>query len=266
MKKAYMRVVVCMMVTVGLIGCPGGGGDGGGSSPNPQTVISLKTSTLRTLQSGDSWTYGASGTFVEKLSTTPSATINLTGTIVSSITSSVMTSPTPSIACNVQDDHSIFSDGSSTLVDAHDFTYFTQDSTGVYKYGAYSDSGTAIHWIATPPYNRLEISSPVSLGTNTSSSVIYSNGVTETRSYTVAAKEYVSIGNVDYESYKIVSTVTTSYSGATYESSTRNVTSWLVPGLGFVKQHQTEYDYLPGHALDAILDFTATLTSTNVSY
>jgi hypothetical protein len=177
-----------------------------------------------------------------------------------------VTSPTPSIACEVQDDHSIISDGSSTVVDAHDFTYFTQDSTGVYKYGDYSQSGTEIHWVATPPYNRLEISSPVSLGTTTSSSVTYSNGVAETRSYTVAAKEYVSIGNTDYESYKIVSTMTTTYNGAIYESSTTNKTSWLVPGLGFVKFHQTEYDYKTGHALDAVVDYTATLTSTNVSY
>jgi hypothetical protein len=106
----------------------------------------------------------------------------------------------------------------------------------------------------------------VSLGTTTSSSVTYSDGVMETRSYTVAAKEYVSIGNIDYESYKIVSTVTTTYNGATYDSSTKNTTSWLVPGLGCVKQHQTEYDYKTGHVLDAIVDFTATLTSTNVPY
>jgi hypothetical protein len=263
MKKSFVWVVVCMMVTVGLIAC---GGGGGGSSPNPRTTVPLKTSTLRTLQPGDSWTYGeGSGTIVEGLSTTPSPTVNLTGTIISSITSSVVTSPTPSIACSVQDDHFIFSDGSSTM-DVHDFTYFKQDSTGVYKYGDYPNSGTEIHWITTPPYNRLDIGDPVSLGTTTSGSVTYSDGVAETWSYEVAAKEYVSVGNIDYESYKIVSTVTRTYNGAQYESSTTNKTSWLVPGLGFVKQHQTEYDYVSGHALDAVVDFTVTLTSTNVAY
>ncbi len=263
MKRGFVWVVVCMMVTVGLIACSGGGG---GSSPNPRTSVPLKTSTLRTLQPGDSWTYGeGSATIVEGLSTTPSATVNLTGTVISSITSSVVTSPTPSIGCNVRDDHSILSDGSSTI-DIHDFTYFTQDSTGVYKYGDYPNSATQIHWITTPPYNRLEISSPVSVGTTSSGSVTYSDSVMEAWSYEVAAKEYVAVGNIDYESYTIVSTVTRTYNGAQYESSTTNNTSWLVPGLGFVKQHQTEYDYVTGHALDAIVDFTVTLTSTNVPY
>ncbi len=261
MKQNSITAVLIIVFASLLTSCSGGGG---GSSSNPQ--IPLKTSTLRIMQTGDSWTYDGSGTLVQDLSSMPSATINITGSaFVSSITSSVVNSP-QNIACKVQDDHSIISLG-STSMDVHDYTYFTQDSTGVYEYGYYSQSGTSIHWITTPPsYNRLEIGSPVSLGTTTSSSITYSDGVAETRSYTVAAKEYVSIGNTDYESYKIVSSITTTYAGAAYESSTRNVTSWLVPGLGYVKQHQTEYDYKTGHALDAVLDFTQTLTSTNVSY
>ncbi len=245
-----------------LISCSSGGG-GGGSNSSPQMQIPLKTSTLRTLQTNNSWAYSIDGTQVDGLSSSQSATISFTGTISSTITSSVIT--TVNVACRVKEDHTIVSANSVTLVDSHDFAYFNQDSTGVYTYGEYSP-GNDIHWITTPPYNRLEIRSPVSLGTTTSSNITYSNGVAETRSYTVAAKEYVSIGKNDYESYKIISTVTTTYNGATYESSTRNITSWLVPGLGYIKQHWTEYDYLSGHVLDSVLDYTATLTSTNVSY
>jgi hypothetical protein len=263
MKKFFAWVPICTMVAVGLIAC----GGGGGSSLIPQKQIPLKTSTLRTLQAGDSWTYGKlSGTMVEGLDSTPSATVHLTGTIISAITSSVVTSPTASIDCKVQDDYTVLSDGSSTVVDSHDFTYFAQFSTGIYKCGDYTP-GDLAHWITTPPsYDRLEIGSPVSVGTATSISTTDSSGVAETRSYTVVAKEYVAIGKTDYESYKIVSTVTTTYNGAQFESQTTNRTSWLVPGLGFVKEHRTEFVYDTGHALYGILDLTETLTETNVPY
>ncbi len=106
----------------------------------------------------------------------------------------------------------------------------------------------------------------MAVGDSLSNNVTYDNGDTESYSYVVAAKEYVSTAIANYESYKVNITSTTNYASGTTTKIVSNYTAWVVPGLGCYVKESGNVIYYTGSTITQIMNLTITLSATNVSY
>jgi hypothetical protein len=254
MRKGMILAVVGLWIVIGLVAC-GGGGGGGNQLPS----IALKTSSLRISQPNDSLTYSVSGTWNQS-----GSNYSVTGTYSDIITTTTITSPVSNTQCKI-DATSLNITVNNVPVSANSFNYFTQDGSGnQYTYG--EGDGSTNKWITSPIAGYVkEIISPMAVGDSLSYNVTYDNGDTESSSYVVTAKEYVSTAIANYESYKVNVTQTTNYASGTTTKEVQNINAWVVPGLGIVKENINIIDYA-GSTITDIVNLTTTLSATNISY
>ncbi len=256
MRRSYKALsLVLLVLTVSLFSCGGGGGGGGNQLPS----IALKTSSLRIFQPNDSWTYSVSGTITQSGSNYP-----FTGTYSKIITTTTITSPVSNTQCKI-DASSLNITVNNVPFSSNVFSYFTQDGSGnQYTYG--EGDGSTNKWITSPIAGYVqELISPMAVGDSLSYNVTYDNGDTESSTYVVVAKEYVSTAIANYESYKVNVTQTINYASGTFTKGVANITAWVVPGIGIVKENDNITDYT-GSTITQMLNLTATLSATNISY
>lgn len=251
MKKLFVLLALL------LIGC---GGGGGGSSSSAPTPIALKTNTFRTLQAGDTWNYSGAGTI-----NNGSGDVNLTGTIQTQILNTMKLDPVNST--NTLDQLTTISltpQGTTTPVVSSSHYYFLQDGTGsFFNYGKSITSGDI--WVSLGSGGKfMDTQSPMATGQSYGTSVIYSDGSTNTFSVSVLGTENVSTGVGFLEAYK--TTINTTLNNADGTKDVQTDTEWYVPGLGIVRAAVNETHYLAGNVFVANLKFNATLTSTSVTY
>jgi hypothetical protein len=250
------RYSLAVLLSVSFLLSQCGGGSGGDEGSSSSIVTPLKTSTIRTFVPGDSWSYTGSGTITQG-----GSTVSITGSGSDQILSSSKVDPVTAVNC-LDEYLTLTLTGPGGTVTTRTDTFFTQDGTGsVFVYGTNVGSGDI--WITSTPYYYLSSLSPMAVGQSYGGSVTFTDGSTLTVSDIVTGTENVSTGIGTFETYKINQSATYNFTNG--DRTVENNTIWYVPGLGMV-QLQANTSYHSGGLLQLTLSFTATLTSTNVSY
>ena len=256
MKKRYsLLFVIPVVLTILLLGC--GGGGGGGSTPAPN-LISLKTSTIRTMQAGDTWNLSGTGTY-----SSGGSTVNISASGSETILSSTKQSPVTSINC-LDSFLTLSLSGPSGIPASLSFHgYEFQDSTGtIYECGDNDGSGDI--WVSAASGGYFVSSqSPMAPNQSYGSSVTYTDGSTATITEHIIGTENVNTNAGYYEAYKILENATFTYTDGT--SSVESNIVWFVPGLGTVKE-TLNVTYYTGSTITGNLTLTIALTSTSVAY
>lgn len=231
---------------------------GGGGDASPPPLIALKTSTIRQASPGDSWNY----TVTARLSD-GSTTYSLTGSTTEQILSSTVFDPVTSTNCLVQFGTMTLSGSGQTLTDSY-YDYGLQDSNGsIHIYGEDEDSGNI--WINTAPGYYVQIVSPVTLGQSGGETFTYTDGSSQTYSYSVEGST-VNVGTPigTFEAYRLNVDRTRNYANGRRLISHSQAD--FVPGLMAVVKETSTGSVYQGVTFLYSLDATRTLSSTNVSY
>lgn len=238
-----------------LIACGGGGGGGGGTPAQ----VPLKTNVIRTMVPGDSWQFSVSGTIDGG-----TGQVGFTGTASAVILPSPVVSPVTSDNCSDQYTAMTLNIPGAPLMDSH--VYFRQDADGsILEYGE-GVSGIGNIWVVFPASGYyMNLPSPITAGSTSTSSITYDDGTTAMYSIQVTGTDNVSTGIGIYESYEVHYNYDSSEpSGA---GGSIMATMWYVPGLGMIKEDSNVASWDgPGLAGYVQLHYTATLTGTSVSY
>ncbi len=252
--KYTLLLIVLLALTTSLFNC---GGGGGGNTPGPNP-IPLKTNTIRTIQTGDTWNFSGSGTF-----TSYGSSIDISASGSETILSSTKQDPITSTNC-LDDFLTISVSGPAGAIGSlSGHTYVLQDSTGtVYVYGG--NDGTVDTWVSAESGGYyVDSQSPVATNQSYGNSTTYSDGSTETTSIQVTGTDYVSAPAGYFETYKILLNSTYTYTDGT--SAVESNVIWYVPGLGTVKE-TISVTYYTGTTVTGNLTLTLFLTSTSVAY
>jgi hypothetical protein len=225
----------------------------------PPAVITLKTSTIQQYAPGMNWSYTLTGTLTNENGAFP-----ITGTMAAQILPTTKQSPVTLEQCLDRYTSMTFTvNGQTISSDDHDYSLQSTDGS-ILNYGMTTDSGDA--WVVSPANGfYLEVMSPVALGQSFGASVIFSDGSALTYAYTIDDVEEVSTGIGIYQAYRVTISETKDYPTGNISRYIAKVTSWVVPGLGELKEIGTA-TYYSGGNIAAILSFTAVLFSTNVNY
>jgi len=253
-KKCSVLFVVPLVLTILLLDC---GGGGGGSTPAPNP-IALKTSTIRNLQSGDTWNFSGSGTY-----SSDGSTVNISASGSETILSSTKQDPITSTNC-LDSFLTLSLSGPSGIPASISFHgYEFQDSTGtIYECGENDGSGDI--WVSAASGGYFVSSqSPVATNQSYGNSVTYTDGSTATITEHVIGTENVNTNAGYYEAYKILENATVNYNDGT--SAVESNTIWFVPGLGMVKE-TLNVKYYTGSTITGSLTLTIVLASTSVAY
>ncbi|NOZ69048.1 MAG: hypothetical protein GXP46_07350 [Deferribacteres bacterium] len=248
-KTAALIICICSFA----FACGSGGGDKS-TSPTQEQVIGLKTNILRTVSPGDNWEYSVTATWSDG-----TATDNLSGSSTVSILFDTQRSPVSGIDC--LDKYKVIDmTGSRGKFVRSSHTYFFQDANGTHYNCGW---GTEVKWVTSPPKGYfLSAESPLAVGQSYSTSVAYDNGDSGTYSYSVESIEYVSIEMGTYESYRIETNYTHSYTNG--HRTEGNDTIWYVPGLGAIKKI-SNFSHYTGEKTH-VWQFVYILTGTSVTY
>jgi hypothetical protein len=201
------RLLILVVVPVVLFGCGGGGSAG--------DVAASKT---RMLKPGDSWTYDVSGHPLN------SQTSSYSGTITISITQETLNGEPVLAQTAVQN---VTFSGSSTSSSVTSVQYYQQDpSTGeIMMYGRKEVNKP----VATVTDRPLPVVWPGSweAGKTVSVNIHYSDGSTDTGTYTVVGQETITTMAGTFPTWKL-----------SFGSGAVSGTSWFVPQLGYYVKNE----------------------------
>jgi len=208
MMRVLARLLILVSVPVVLFGC-GGGGSGGDESAASKT---------RMLQPGDSWTYDVSGHPLNN------QTSSYSGTMTISITQETLNGESVLAATSIPN---ITFGGSSTTTSVPAVQYYQQDpSTGdILVYGRKEGNKP----VATVTDRPLPVIWPGSweAGKTVSVNIHYSDGSTDTGTYTVVGQEAVTTSAGTLSAWKL-----------SFGSGSVSGTSWFVPQLGYYAKNE----------------------------
>jgi len=257
MNNGLKAAAASLVVTIGLMACVRGGGDTSSSASAP-APIALKTSTIRTLQPNDTWSYAGTGIY-----SSGGSAVNIAATVSDTILSSAKQDPITSINC--LDEFITISllgpSGVPTLISSHN--YESQDASGtIYVHGENTGSGDI--WVNAESGSKyIALRSPMASNQRYGTSVAYSEGTTATTTQQVSGVENVNTTAGYYQAYRILENA--AYTDTNGTGSVESNTVWYVPGLGVVKETMN-VTYYTENTIMANLTLTFSLTNTSVIY